>query len=245
MPPTLFVSDLHLSRERPALVEAFQALLAGPVREAAALYVLGDLFDIWLGDDQLRDPLAAEVAAALAASANAGVRVYLQRGNRDFLLGERFARAAGATLLPDAVVHPLHGTPTLLMHGDQLCTDDVNTSAIARGGRIPRTGAVSWRCPGSPGAASARCCAAPAGERIAAKAETIMDVSDDAVAAALREHRVSRLIHGHTHRPARHEHIVDDVRRERLVLADWYDRASYLFVDEQGAEARSYEGGSG
>ena len=106
MPPTLFVSDLHLSRERPALVEAFQALLAGPARQAAALYVLGDLFDIWLGDDQLRDPLAADVAAALAASANAGVRVYLQHGNRDFLLGERFAQAAGATLLPDAVVHP-------------------------------------------------------------------------------------------------------------------------------------------
>jgi UDP-2,3-diacylglucosamine hydrolase len=234
-----------LSRERPALVEAFQALLAGPVREAAALYVLGDLFDIWLGDDQLRDPLAADVAAALAASADAGVRVYLQRGNRDFLLGERFARAAGATLLPDAIVHPLHGTPTLLMHGDQLCTDDLKYQRYRAWWADPahrrRFLALPWFARRGIGAmlrgASRR---ANRG-----KTETIMDVSNDAVAAALREHRVSRLIHGHTHRPARHEHVVDDVRRERLVLADWYDRASYLFVDEQGAEARSYEGGSG
>jgi len=245
MPPTLFISDLHLSRERPALVEAFQALLAGPVRAAGALYVLGDLFDVWLGDDQLRDPLAADVAAALAASADAGVRVYLQRGNRDFLLGERFARAAGATLLPDAVVHPLHGTPTLLMHGDQLCTGDLKYQRYRAWRAEPAHRrsflALPWFARRGIGAmlrgASRR---ANRG-----KAEAIMDVSDDAVAAALREHRVSRLIHGHTHRPARHEHIVDDVSRERLVLADWYDRASYLFVDERGAEARSYDGGSG
>ena len=243
MPPTLFISDLHLSRERPALVEAFQALLAGPVRAAGALYVLGDLFDVWLGDDQLRDPLAADVAAALAASADAGVRVYLQRGNRDFLLGERFARAAGATLLPDAVVHPLHGTPTLLMHGDQLCTDDLKYQRYRAWWVEPahrrRFLALPWFARRGIGAmlrgASRR---ANRG-----KAEAIMDVSDDAVAAALREHRVSRLIHGHTHRPARHEHIVDDVRRERLVLADWYDRASYLRIDEQGAEALTFDGG--
>src|SRR4029078_13082121 len=103
MPPTLFISDLHLSRERPALVEAFQALLAGPVRAAGALYVLGELFDVWLGGDQLRDPLAADVAAALAASADAGVRVYLQRGNRDFLLAQRFARASGAPVLHELI----------------------------------------------------------------------------------------------------------------------------------------------
>jgi UDP-2,3-diacylglucosamine hydrolase len=243
MPPTLFISDLHLSRERPALIEAFQALLAGPVRAAGALYVLGDLFDVWLGDDQLRDPLAADVAAALAASADAGVRVYLQRGNRDFLLGERFARAAGATLLPDAIVHPLHGTPTLLMHGDQLCTDDLKYQRYRTWWADPahrrRFLALPWFARRGIGAilrgASRR---ANRG-----KAEAIMDVSDDAVAAALREHRVSRLIHGHTHRPARHEHIVDDVRRERLVLADWYDRASYLRIDEQGAEALTFEGG--
>lgn len=244
MPPTLFISDLHLSRERPALVEAFHALLSGPVRGTGALYVLGDLFDVWLGDDQLRDPLAAGVAAALAASADAGVRVYLQRGNRDFLLGERFARAAGATLLPDAVVHPLHGTPTLLMHGDQLCTGDVKYQRYRAWWADPvhrrRFLALPYFARRGIGAmlrgASRR---ANLG-----KAKTIMDVSADAVAAALREHRVSRLIHGHTHRPARHELVVDEERRERLVLADWYDRASYLSVSEEGVEARAYEGAS-
>jgi len=125
MPRTLFISDLHLSAKRPELVAAFHEFVRGPARGAAALYVLGDLFDLWLGDDQLRDPLAAGVANALAELARSGTAVYLQRGNRDFLLGERFAKASGATLLADAVVHDLHGTPTLIMHGDQLCTDDV------------------------------------------------------------------------------------------------------------------------
>ena len=243
MPPTLFISDLHLARERPALVEAFDALLAGPVREAAALYVLGDLFDMWLGDDQLRDPLANRVASALAATAGAGVRVYLQRGNRDFLLGERFAHAAGATLLPDAIVHPLYGVPTLLMHGDQLCTDDFKYQRYRAWWADPahrrRFLALPWFARRGIGAmlrgASQR---ANRG-----KTETIMDVSADAVVATLRQHGVARLIHGHTHRPARHELVVDDVVRERLVLADWYDRASYLRVGEEGIEARAYGGG--
>ena len=243
MQPTLFISDLHLSRERPALVEAFDALLAGPAREAAAVYVLGDLFDLWLGDDQLRDPLAARVAATLAARADAGVRIYLQRGNRDFLLGERFARAAGAALLPDAVVHPLHGVPTLLMHGDQLCTDDVKYQRYRAWWAEPahrrRFLALPYFARRGIGAMLRG-----ASERAnRGKPEVIMDVSADAVVAALREHGVARLIHGHTHRPARHELVVDDVRRERLVLADWYDRASYLRVSEEGAEALAYDGG--
>ncbi len=244
MPPTLFISDLHLSRERPALVEAFHALLAGPVREAAALYVLGDLFDVWLGDDQLRDPLAAGVAAALSASANAGTRVYLQRGNRDFLLGERFARAAGATLLPDAIVHPLHDTPTLLMHGDQLCTDDLKYQRYRAWWADPahrrRFLALPWFARRGIGAVLRN-----ASRRAnMGKPETIMDVSADAVVAAMREHRVARMIHGHTHRPARHELVVDEMRCERLVLADWYDRASYLRVGKEGIEARTFEGSS-
>src|SRR5256886_7735328 len=125
MAPTLFISDLHLSPERPRLVEAFHPFTRGPARGPAALYAIGDLFDAWLGDDQVKEPLAASVAAACAEVAATGPPLYLQRGHRDFLLGERFAKASGATLLPDEVVHDLHGTPTLIMHGDQLCTDDV------------------------------------------------------------------------------------------------------------------------
>jgi UDP-2,3-diacylglucosamine hydrolase len=244
MPPTLFISDLHLSRDRPALVEAFHALLSGPVRNAAALYVLGDLFDAWLGDDQLRDPLAAGVATALAASADAGVRIYLQRGNRDFLIGDRFARAAGATLLPDAVVHPLHGTATLLMHGDQLCTDDVKYQRYRAWWADPAHRRRFLALPYFARRGIGGMLRGVSRKANLGKPEMIMDVSATAVVAAMREHRVPRLIHGHTHRPARHEIVVDDIRRERLVLADWYDRASYLRVGDEGVEALSYDGGS-
>ncbi|HEY2863573.1 MAG TPA: UDP-2,3-diacylglucosamine diphosphatase [Casimicrobiaceae bacterium] len=242
MPPTLLISDLHLSSERPALVDAFHALLAGPARGATTLYVLGDLFDTWLGDDQLRDALAADVAAALAATASAGVRVHLMRGNRDFLLGDRFARAAGATLLPDAVVHSLYGTPTLLMHGDQLCTGDSKYQRYRAWWAEP---AHRRRFLALPYFARRGIGAALRGASRRAnqgKPEAIMDVSGDAVAAALREHGVTRLIHGHTHRPARHDFSLDDVPRERLVLADWYDRASYLSVSEKGSEAIVFQG---
>src|SRR5437764_15395407 len=122
MRPTLFISDLHLSPARPQMRAAFDAFCQGPARDATALYVLGDLFDSWLGDDQLREAFAAGVAGALRSLASAGVSLALMRGNRDLLLGKRFAEAAGATLLPEQIVVDLHGTPTLLLHGDELCT---------------------------------------------------------------------------------------------------------------------------
>jgi len=236
--PTLFISDLHLSPERPQLVAAFHALVEGPARSAKALYILGDLFDVWIGDDQLREPLAAGVARALSDLSEHGVPVFLQTGNRDFLLGERFAQACRATLLPDAIVHDVHGTPTLLMHGDLLCTDDVEYQRfrayrqdparrrrfLARSYFIRRMIAAALRFRSR--------------RATAIKSEAIMDVNASAVIAAMREHRVHRLIHGHTHRPARHELTVDGVSAERWVLADWYRAASYLQVDAHGVEAR-------
>jgi UDP-2,3-diacylglucosamine hydrolase len=239
MPPTLFISDLHLSPHRPALVEAFHALLRGPVRGAAALYALGDLFDVWIGDDQLKEPLAAGVAAAFAELSAAGTPVFLQRGNRDFLLGERFAAASGATLLPDEVVHDLYGTPTLMMHGDQLCTDDVDYQRFRAYWQDParrRRVLVLPYFARRGGAAFFRAISRRATRN---KLPVIMDVNAEAVAAALRSHRVTRLIHGHTHRPARHELVVDGRACERYVLADWYRQASYLRVDEAGVTARS------
>jgi UDP-2,3-diacylglucosamine hydrolase len=232
--PTLFISDLHLSRERPALVEAMHALIAGPARGATALYVIGDLFDAWLGDDQLREPLATGVANALAGLAASGAKVYLQRGNRDFLLGERFARAAGATLLPDAVVHDVHGTRTLIMHGDVLCTDDVGYQRFRAYWQDPVHRRRLLALPYIVRRGIATLFRATSRRAIATKAEAIMDVNAGAVADALRAHGVSRLIHGHTHRPARHELTVDGIACERYVLADWYSVASYLRVDEAG-----------
>src|SRR6266511_2864388 len=234
---TLFISDLHLAPERPGLVAAFHAFMRGPARGAAALYAIGDLFDVWLGDDQLKEPLAAGVAAAFAEVAAAGTPVYLQRGNRDFLLGERFAKACGATLLPDEVVHDLHGTPTLIMHGDQLCTDDLAYQRFRAYWQDPVHRRWFLALPHMARRGIAALIRAGSRRATAAKSEPIMDVNASAVAAALREHRVTRLIHGHTHRPARHEHVVDSRSCERYVLADWYDAGSYLRGDADGCRS--------
>ncbi len=238
MPKTLFISDLHLSAERAALVEAFHAFARGPAREAAALYVLGDLFDVWLGDDQLRDPLAAGVAGAFAELARSGTPVYLQHGNRDFLIGQRFADASGATLLEDAVVHDVHGTRTLIMHGDQLCTDDVGYQRYRAFWQSPARRRRVLALPFSVRRAIAATLSARSRRAIVAKPEKIMDVNDEAVAVALRDAGVARLIHGHTHRPAVHTHVVDGRSCTRYVLADWYRKASYLEVSESGTLAR-------
>jgi UDP-2,3-diacylglucosamine hydrolase len=238
--PTLFISDLHLSPERPELVAALHTLVRGPARGAAALYVPGDLFDAWLGDDQLREPLAAGVAKAFAELAASGTPIYLQRGNRDFLLGDRFAQASGATLLPDAVVHDVQGTPTLIMHGDQLCTDDVDYQRFRAYWQDPVHRRRFLALPYLVRRGIAAFFRAASRRATAGKAEVIMDVNADAVAAALHEHRVARMIHGHTHRPARHELVVDGRRCERYVLADWYTTGSYLRVDATGVSAHGF-----
>jgi UDP-2,3-diacylglucosamine hydrolase len=238
MPPALFISDLHLAPERPELIAAFHALARGRARDAAALYVIGDLFDAWLGDDQVKEPLAAGVASALAALSASGTRVYLQRGNRDFLLGERFAKAAGATLLPDAIVHDLHGIPTLIMHGDQLCTDDLDYQRFRAYWQDPVHRRRLLALPYFARRAIAALFRAGSRRATASKPEQIMDVNAHAVAAALREHHVARLIHGHTHRPARHELSVDGRACERYVLADWYNKGSYLEVAAVGITPR-------
>ena len=239
MSASLFISDLHLSQARPQLVEAFHALMSGPARNAAAVYVLGDLFDVWLGDDQLRERLPAAVAHALAELAGSGVPLFLQRGNRDFLLGERFARAARATLLPDRVVHDIQGTPTLLMHGDLLCTDDVEYQRFRTYWQDPRRSRRVLSTPYFARRIGAAVLRFGSRRATATKDEVIMDVNAEAVVASLREHAVSRLIHGHTHRPARHEFTVDGRACERWVLADRYRAASYLEVSPAGLTPRT------
>jgi UDP-2,3-diacylglucosamine hydrolase len=234
MSPTLFISDLHLSPARRPMVAAFHAFVGGPARRAAALYVLGDLFDVWLGDDQLREPMAADVAAALAELSASGVPVFLQCGNRDFLLGERFAQACRAKLLPDTVVHDLDGTRTLLMHGDLLCTDDVEYQRFRAYWKDPVRRRRLLARPYFVRRIIAAVMRFGSRRATAAKREEIMDVNSGAVVAAMREHGVTRLIHGHTHRPARHELTVDGRACERWVLADWYRVASYLEVSPDG-----------
>ena len=200
--------------------------------------MLGDLFDQWIGDDELREPLAKRVAAALLDVARAGVPVGIVVGNRDFLLGRRFAAAAGATLLPEQIVADVAGTPTLLMHGDELCTSDLAYQRFRAFSHDPRWQRGFLALPYALRRGFANWLRKKSRAATAAKTESILDVEPRAVEDAFRAANVSRMIHGHTHRPAHHRLVVDGRACERWVLADWYDRGSYLEFDADGGRAR-------
>jgi len=235
----LLISDLHLSGERPEIVARFLRFIAEQAGQASSLYVLGDLFESWIGDDELGapdgDPLAKQVAGAFRALTHRGVALYLMHGNRDFLLGRAFFEACGARSLDDPTVSNVGGVDSLLMHGDTLCTDDRDYMA--------------WRAPARSDAWQREFLAAPLArrrERAAAlrdqseahkkvKSAEIMDVNATAVRNVFLRHSVTRLIHGHTHRPARHVLEVSGRQCERWVLPDWYRRGGYLSVESGAA----------
>ena len=217
---------------------AFEAFCRGPARDASAVYVLGDLFDQWIGDDQLREPLAADVARALRGVSDAGVPVGIIVGNRDFLLGPRFTAAAGAKLLPEQSVIDVAGTPTLLMHGDEMCTSDVAYQRFRAFTHDRRRQRYFIALPYALRRGIGNWLRGKSRSATALKPESILDVETSAVEAAFRAANVARMIHGHTHRPAQHRHVVDGRPCERYVLADWYDRGSYLEVDAEGVRTR-------
>jgi len=236
---TLFISDLHLDAERPQITALFGRFLEDQARGAEALYILGDLFEAWVGDDDPSDT-GAFVASRLRALSDAGTPVYFIRGNRDFLLGDEFARRAGMAILPDPVVVMLHGNPTLLMHGDLLCTDDVAYQAFRAQTRSPQWQAGFLAQPLAARLAFARQARAASqahqgGLQAQGTMETITDVSASTVTATLARFGVDTLIHGHTHRPAVHEIAVGGRRCRRIVLGDWYEQGSVLRVDADGA----------
>jgi UDP-2,3-diacylglucosamine hydrolase len=233
MRPTLYLSDLHLSPDRPAAAAAFEAFCAGPAHAAAAVYVLGDLYDWWIGDDQLDDPFAARIAAALRTVTEAGVRVHVMQGNRDFLYGPRFERDTGASLLPEQLVIDVNGVPTVLLHGDELCTSDLDYQRYRARMRTAATRRRLLALPAFVRRWIARSLRRKSRDQSAQKPESILDVAEDAVVAMFRAHGVARMIHGHTHRPATHHVDVDGRHCERIVLADWHDRGHWL---EAGAE---------
>lgn len=237
---TLFISDLHLSADHAHSTAAFQRFTATLAPQAEALYILGDLFEYWAGDDDLHEPFHAEVISALRKLADHGTRVFLMHGNRDLLMGNAMVRAAGATLLTDPTLLDLYGTPTLLSHGDQLCTDDIEYQKFRTQVRSPK---FQEKFLARPLVERKAYIAQLRQQSIAAKQvkdSAIMDVNDVAVAALLREHRYPRLIHGHTHRPMRHEHMVDGHRCERWVLSDWDQQLSALRCDAQGCSVVSF-----
>jgi UDP-2,3-diacylglucosamine hydrolase len=230
---TLFASDLHLDSEAPWAIDAFLAFLSGPARDAEALYLLGDLFEVWVGDDD-ESPDHARACAGLAALTASGVAVYVIHGNRDFQLGDGFARRTGVKLLPDPVLVDIQGVPTLLSHGDVFCTEDTSYQQLRS---IVRKPAWQQRFLSLPLDARRELASAA---RAGSKAHTertvpvIMDVNPDAVLRAFRATGARRLIHGHTHRPAIHPGVVDGTRTERVVLAPWYESASCVSVGPDG-----------
>jgi UDP-2,3-diacylglucosamine hydrolase len=234
---TAFVSDVHLVEERPRIVEQFFEFLAGEARGADALYVLGDLFEYWAGDDDLDDALNRSVAEAFAKLRAGRTAVYFLHGNRDFLVGKAFAERADVALVEDGTVVDLYGTPTLLMHGDTLCTDDVEYQTFRAFARDPGNQARFLAQPLTARRNQIRNIRAESESAKQAKSAEIMDVNCAAVDEALRRSGYPRLIHGHTHRPARHVHDVDGHVCERWVLADWYEKGSYLRCGAEGCRA--------
>jgi UDP-2,3-diacylglucosamine hydrolase len=235
---TLFISDLHLDPASPAIARQFLAFLEGEARGADALYILGDLFEVWLGDD---DPAAAsrEIIGALRRYADTGVPCFVMHGNRDFLIGERFCRETGAKLVDDGTVIELYGESVLLMHGDVLCTDDTSYQRLRR---IVRNPVVQWafrRLSLARRQALAQKMREGSRMHIESTEAGIMDVNAAAVAEAFRRRGVRTLIHGHTHRPAIHELQVDGVAARRIVLGDWHDQGSVLVASPAGFELRS------
>ena len=242
MKPLLFLSDLHLAPDRPQATAAFHAFCAGPARAATAVYILGDLFDAWIGDDQLVDRFPATIATSLRALVQSGVPVYVARGNRDFLLGDRFAAETGAMLLPERQLVEIAGKPALLSHGDELCTGDIAYQQYRARIREPATQRRLLSLPLFVRRLIARWLRRKSRNETSLKPESIMDVDDATVAQTFRDYDVTRMIHGHTHRPATHRVDVDGRPCERIVLADWRDRGEYLEVAGGAAVRREIEG---
>lgn len=222
-----FISDLHLCEERPETTRAFLAFLDGPARRADALYMLGDLFEYWAGDDD-DSPLIGTVCAALCGLVSAGTRLFFLAGNRDFLIGPGFAERVGLRLLDEPSLIELDGTRALLSHGDTLCTDDQAYQAYRRQVRDPAWIRGFLDRPLAERKQFIENIRQQSERAKRMKQAEIMDVNADAVETLLRTYDYPLLIHGHTHRPARHLHRVDGRDCERWVLADWHDEAHYL-----------------
>ena len=232
---TLFVSDLHLSSERPQSLELFLRFCTRAGSCVGALYILGDLFELWLGDDDDTPP-HGDVITALAALSAAGTDVHVGLGNRDFLLGKRFARATGARLLPDYHVIDLHGTRTLITHGDLLCTQDRKYQNFRRVVRNPLARYAFLGVPLSWRRRIAHKTQRGTKASMLTKDDRIMDVEQATVEAVMAAFDVTQLIHGHTHRPAVHDFAVNGVRRRRVVLGDWYEQDSLVFCDDRSTQ---------
>lgn len=239
----LLISDLHLQEERPDITRAFLDLLATRARDAQALYILGDFFEAWIGDDGMT-PFQQSICQALRALSDSGTRVFLMHGNRDFLIGQAFCRAAGCTLLKDPSVVEMGGEPVLLMHGDSLCTRDEAYMKLRRYLRNPLSLCILRHLPLSARRKLARKLRSESKAQTRMKANDIIDVTAEEVPRLMQRHGVRTLIHGHTHRPAIHKLTLEDGSAgRRIVLGDWDRQGWALQVDEQGFQLSPFDFG--
>lgn len=234
MPHTLFISDLHLCAKQPRSMQVFLHFMQHTAPKAEALYVLGDLLESWAGDDDLDDPFHQQITNALRTLAAGGAHLFIMHGNRDFLMAEKLAAACRATLLPDPALVNLYGTPTLLTHGDTLCTGDTAYQSYRSQVHEPAWQQQFLSQPLVQRKAFIEQLRARSENEKQQKSGDLMDVSNAAVAELLREHNYPRLIHGHTHRPRHHLHTVDGHDCERWVLGDWHETGNALRCDAAG-----------
>lgn len=234
----LFISDLHLDPSRPEIIKLFLGFLEKRASKAEALYILGDLFEYWIGDDDTRAELSA-VIGCFQKLHKQGTSLYFMRGNRDFLVGPEFAEYTGCILLNDTHHIQIAGESALLMHGDTLCTDDVPYQKLRAVLRDPSWQSQFLSLPIEERRQQAKALRAESQNAMKGKQESIMDVNPETVASCFWENNVSLLIHGHTHRPGQHELNIGGTKRRRIVLGDWYFNGSVLSVtaDRQTLES--------
>lgn len=231
---TLFISDLHLSEQHPEMTAAFLSLLAQNDPNREALYILGDLFDAWIGDDDL-SPYHLKIMQALKQAVDNGLPIYFLCGNRDFLIGKKFLQATGCIELPEEKLISLYGQPTLLMHGDTLCTRDIQylrARKILRN-KFLQTLLFLW-LPLSVRRKMAEKMRNKSQQHTKYASMEQMDVTQDEVERLMRKYQVSKLIHGHTHKPCLHQFELDGKPVTRLVLGAWHDKTSVLVCDDEG-----------
>lgn len=235
---TLFISDLHLSGERKNITNLFIDFLDKRASKADALYILGDLFEVWMGDDMIL-PDYVPCINKMKQLADNGLPLYVMQGNRDFLMAEQFSSLSGASLIDDPTVIDLYGTPTLLMHGDTLCTDDIDYQKFRTMVRDPLWQKDFLAKTSDERLAMAAKLREASKDAMSNKTMDIMDVNQDAVEKAMLDHGIHQLIHGHTHRPAIHDFMANEQDMKRIVLGDWYEQGSVLVCDEKGCELES------
>lgn len=236
----LLISDLHLEELRPDITRAFLRFLETRAVHAEALYILGDFFEVWVGDDGMTS-FQHEIAAALRVLSESGTRIYLMHGNRDFMIGKAFCREAGCTLLPDPHLAELGGQRVLLMHGDTLCTRDEGYMRLRRWLRNPVSLFILHHLPLAKRQKLAQKLRSSSKQETRMKASDIVDVTPDAVVDVMQRHHVRTLIHGHTHRPSSHTLQVAGQPAQRIVLGDWDRQGWALQIDESGFHQAPFE----